>query len=287
MNVLEKAGALLPARERQALLARSGDEIEELRLRVGQPITVLCAGREQSLCQSRVTEELLERLLETATGASIHAAAPALASGFLSYRGLRIGLCGTAIIRDGCFVGLRNLSSAAIRLPKACRGVCDDVLEELWQGGFPSTLVAAPPGGGKTTALRELIRLLSGRGVRVAVVDERNELLARDRDGSGFDLGPCSDVLCGCEKGEGAMLLLRAMNPQIIAMDEISKPSDMRAVEEIAGCGVRLLASIHAGDRQELQGRELGRRLLEKRIFRSLVVISGQGSRRRYRVERL
>lgn len=83
------------------------------------------------------------------------------------------------------------------------------------------------------------------------------------------------------------MLLLRAMNPQVVAMDEISRPEDMRAVEEIALCGVRLLASVHAGDREELLRRELGRRLVEKRVFHDLVLVSGQGSRRRYRVERL
>ena len=287
MDEREKTLALLPGRYRQAFMALKDGTVEEIRLRQDRPPAALIAGKERVFSPDPVRAEDLERLVEAATGASRHSAAAAFARGYLDYGGMRIGVCGTAVLREGRLCGFRALSSAAIRLPRACPGVCDGIFDELLLGGFQNTLLISPPGGGKTTALRELIRRLSDRGYRVGVVDERNELAARDESGAQFDLGAHSDVLCGTDKGEGAMLLLRGMNPQIIAMDEISSGADLRAADEIVGCGVKLLASLHARDREELSLRPGSRQLLDKRIFRRLVVVSGVGNARRYRVESL
>lgn len=287
MNMTEKAALLLPERFRHALCSADGALIEEIRLRRGRAPTILCCGAERKISEDRVSGADLGRLLEIATGASLHTSSQALAEGYLSYQGMRIGICGTAVIRDGALCGFRELSSAAIRLPRACPGICDAVLEEICREGFQSTLILAPPGGGKTTALRELIRSLSERGERVGVVDERNELAAMDAGSAAFDLGKHTDVMTGTGKAQGAMLLLRCMNPQIIAMDELSNPQDLAAVEQVFGCGVKLLSSIHAADRDELKLRADCKALLGKRIFRYLITIRGVGAARRYELERI
>jgi len=287
MNMTEKAALLLPEKFRQALCSCSGAPVEEIRLRLGRVPTVLRGGTEEPISEEQVRGEDLSRLLEIGTGASVHTAAQALAEGYLSYRGIRIGICGTAVIRDGRLCGFRELSSAAIRLPRAYPGICDAAAEEICREGFESTLILAPPGGGKTTALRELIRTLSERGARVGVVDERNELAAMDGSAAAFDLGAHTDVLTGTGKAQGALLLLRGMNPQIIAMDELSDPRDLDAVQQICGCGVKLLSSIHAADSDELRLRPDGQALLDGRVFRYLITIRGAGAARRYDVERL
>ncbi len=287
MDGFEKALTLLPEGLRRKTRAFQGLPVEEIRLRTGRPPTVLREGTETPFAREPVTGEDLQRLLEKATGASLHTAAAALAEGYLSYRGLRIGLCGEVMVQRGEWKGFRSFSSAAIRIPREVRGVCDGVIRQLFEGGFENTLLISGPGGGKTTALREMIRRLSDRGMRVAVVDERNELAASDGGEAQFDLGAHTDVLIGVPKAEGALMLLRAMNPQIIAVDEITRPEDTEAMAQAAGCGAGILASAHASGLDELQRRPLYRALLRRGIFTNLVVISGAGNARRYTAERL
>lgn len=102
-----------------------------------------------------------------------------------------------------------------------------------------------------------------------------------------MDVGPHTDVLDACPKALGIPIVLRAMNPQVIAMDEITVKEDLKAVSLAAGCGVRMLATIHAGSVEELQEKPLYRSLLEDQIFRLAICISRAGGERVYRVEEL
>ena len=167
------------------------------------------------------------------------------------------------------------------------------MLGELWGAeGFLSTLLLAPPGAGKTTLLRDMICALSDGGetrpaCRMGVVDERGELAAMYRGVPQLEVGAHTDVLDGCPKALGITMLLRAANPQIIAVDEITAEEDLRAMLAAANCGVKLLATIHAADREELVRKPLFARLLETQVFQRLVTITVEGGRRIYRTETL
>ena len=287
MDGFEKALYMLPAELRAPAEQYRGKMAEEIRLRVGRTPTILYDGKEEELRRCRTSAQELMRVLERATGASIHSAANAIAEGYLSYMGLRIGVCGTAVIHNGEISGFKNFSSLALRIPRECRGVCDKVMGEIYRNGYENTLIISRPGGGKTTALREIIRRLSDGGTSVAVVDERNELSATDDSAAQFDLGAHSDVLIGIPKAEGAMMLLRGMNPQLIAMDEITRERDIDAIAQVFGCGVGLLASAHAADSEELTRRPLYKMLLELNAFKYVVSVNGTGCNRRYFAERL
>ena len=286
MNGFETALRLLPGRYLQECRgAVTG--AEEFRLRVGQPLSFVLGGREHTLPGTALSREELSHTLEKATDASMHTALHALSRGYIQYKGLRIGVCGTAIMHEGRFGGYRSYSSLAIRIPRECRGVCDEVYVKLYSRGFQNTLLLSPPGGGKTTALRELIRKLSDSGRRVAVADERNELSAMDGATAQFDLGRHSDVIVGGSKAESAMMLLRGMNPEIIAMDEITQPEDLSAIRDICGCGVGLLTSVHASEPGDLKKRPLYRRLLAEQVFTRAVLIRCEAGVRRYEVRSL
>ncbi len=276
--------SLLPEPLAKALTAYP--DAEELRLRRGRPPGVVIAGREQTVNASSVSRETLLHVLEKATGASIHAAAPAIRGGYISYRGLRIGVCGEAVYGGETMNGLRSFSSLAIRIPRGCAPDCVTLIEKLLRPAPTSILIAAPPGVGKTSFLRELIRA-AARSMRVAVIDERNELSACYTGEAQFDLGQSSDVLVGVPKGRAAMMLLRGMNPQIIAMDEITDEEDLRAVEQITGCGVLLFAAAHGRDREDMLRRPLYRKLLTEGVFRELVTIRCLGGKRIYDRESL
>lgn len=203
-----------------------------------------------------------------------------------------MGLCGTAVVKDGNIHNLRELSSLNIRIARQVTGVGNELLFQLrGEAVLPSILVLAPPGAGKTTLLRDIIRGLSagvgGPPVRVGVADERGELGAMYDGVPQLDLGPHTDVMDGCSKADGLMMLLRGMNPQVLAMDEVTAPGDIDALEAAAGCGVTLLATAHGQGPQDLKHRPLYARLLERRIFQKVLLIERQGGVRRYRLEDL
>ena len=287
----EEAAAVLPVRLRKAALSLSEAEkaaVEEIRLRAGRSMTVLLPEGERELDVTVEAAEL-ETLCDLATEFSRYAAAETLREGFVSVRGgFRIGLCGTAVMKDGINTNLKNLSSASIRVARACTGIADALLPQLLrEGQFQSTLILSPPGGGKTTLLRDLVRGLSDSGQRIALIDERGEVAVMYQGEPQMDVGAHTDVLDACPKAVGILMVLRGMNPQIIAVDEITQRQDLQAMTLAAGCGVALLATIHAADTEELLQKPLYRQLLEERVFRLVVRIERTQKGRTYTVEEL
>ena len=262
---------MLPQTVRSALAGVPDTQIEELRLRVGQKPTILYAGAERPLpVRSVLSQNELQQVLLNASAQSQYAVQEQLRNGYLSLPGgYRIGVCGSAVVQNGCMTGLREISSLAIRVPHAIRHPPERLLLYLQE----SCLLAGAPGSGKTTLLRSCIRALSDAGQRVAVIDERLELAGALHGVPQFDLGPCTDVLSGCPKIEGMLLLLRSMNPQWLAVDEITQPEELAAIRQAGGCGVRLLATIHAGSTEELKSKPLCRELFSLGIFRQVLYL--------------
>ena len=290
---MEQWNPVLPRflRERLAVLSQTEREpLEELRLREGFPLSALTAGKEWShpaWRDSPVTEEDLRRVLETVGGGSVHTVLDQLREGYVTAPGgLRAGLCGEGAVQDGRLLSFRRVTSLALRFPHAVEGIARPIAPRLFEGGIlRNTLLLSPPGLGKTTLLRDLIRCLSaGDGVpplRVGVADERGEI------GGGplrYGLGPRTDVLEHCPKGMALLMLLRGMNPQVLAADEITAPIDLEAMGTAAGCGVSLLATAHGRDFSDLQRRPLYRAMLAESLFERFVLIGMENGKRTYRV---
>ena len=292
----EQGLAVLPEHLRTGLRTLGLDRLsrlEEARLRRGFPMTALLPEGEINTDTPPIGEEDLRQVLENATQSSAHTALDRVRQGFVTLRGgHRVGLCGSVVRRDGQIVTLRELSSLSIRVARPVAGQARTLLPQLMEHGtFASTLILAPPGAGKTTLLRELVRGLSdGDGVpplRVGVADERGEIAALWRGEPQLYVGRRTDVLDGCSKAEGLSILIRGMNPQAAAVDELGSPGDVRAVVDAAGCGVAVLATAHGSGLDDLRRRPAGRELLSAGVFRRLVVLERRGGERTARVEAL
>ena len=283
---LEQAAALLPLELRASVLDLPDSrkwEAEELRLRVGYPLFVTGAEGEWEVPGGpAVRGTNLWTVLELASQSSVHTVLDRLQSGFVTVRGgHRIGLCGTVRTEGGRITGFGALTSLNIRIAHEIRGSAHAVAPRLMgPDGLESALILAPPGGGKTTLLRDLIRCLSdGDGVpvhRVGVADERGELAGIWEGTAQMELGRHTDVLDGGPKAETLLMLLRGMNPQVLVADEITHPADVEALTQAAGCGVALLATAHGSSVKDISLRPVYRQLLRRNIFRRVVQI-GRG----------
>ncbi len=253
------------------------DKAEEIRLRTGVIPTLLLPRGELRFGNKEITWNDLAYVLDRASKSSLHSVARELRNGYISAGcGIRIGVCGR--LCSGGIESFQDVSSLAIRIPHEIKGVGAESIKAL-APYESSVLVVSPPGGGKTTFLRELIRSASDKGKRVAVCDERNEIAAMWKGNSAFNLGCHTDILSGAGKAEGISMLMRSMNPEIIAVDEISAAEDIKAIEQAAGCGAVMFASVHGSDMRELRKRPALSELLALGIFRRAVLISGREKR--------
>lgn len=282
----DSAARLLPRRF-QSLALNSDDWIkcsaEEFRLRVGRPFAITCSGNEyEPSSTATISPQDIVEFLRIVSNGSVHTVAESLKRGFVTAEGgHRVGVCGSAVIKSGEVAGIKNFSSASLRIAREIRDIGKSIYDILISEEiFPNLLIVSPPGGVKTTLLRDLIRLISDGGKRVAVADERNELSAMVEGIPGFDIGRRTDVLEGCSKSEAVLMLLRTMSPQVIVMDEITSPEDMDAMERAANCGVSLLATAHAYSMEDLSRRVYYKSA--SRLFDRIVRITVSSGKRNY-----
>ena len=257
-------------RERTDSLGRG--RLQELRLRLDRP-PELIIGTERRSLDKPATQSDLTFVINAASKYSPWAA-ETVSKGFLTVTGgHRIGICGEAVGQGSAFKGLRDFHSLCIRIAADHKGIAG-VLRSL-QGNI---LIIGPPGSGKTTLLRDLIRELSKKE-NVGVIDQRWEIFP-----AGFDPGIRTDILFGCDKAKAADMLLRTMAPDTIAMDEITEMRDLEAIRQASYCGVKLLATVHAENREGLIRRPLYRELLALEVFSRFVTVENHAGERRYTV---
>ena len=178
-------------------------------------------------------------------------------NGFITVQGgHRIGITGRTVLKDGKISSLTDFSGINIRISHQIKGCGENILPYLLKGTqVLSTVIISPPGEGKTTLLRDLIRLLSVKGKNVSVADERGEIAGSFNGVAGNDLGDHTDIMDGCPKNEGMLMLLRSMSPDVIAVDELGGYEEIRSVELILTSGVSFLCTVHGSGMEDAVNR--------------------------------
>ncbi|MDR3050663.1 MAG: stage III sporulation protein AA [Oscillospiraceae bacterium] len=253
----------------QGLSRAQADALRELRVRVGQPLEWVGLTSPPA-CGWAADQQAVQRLAQAFLHHSAYARQEEVRRGFLTAPGgHRVGLCGRAVLTDGRMTGLRDVSSLCVRIARAVPGAADWLLPLLFAEGAPqSALLFSAPGLGKTTLLRDAVRQLSDvRGLRVGLVDERGEVAGSVDGVVQLPVGSRTDVLDGCPKAQGMPLLLRAMAPQWLAVDEVGGQGDADALADAARCGVSVLATAHGDTLAQLRRRPALRALWRQGMF--------------------
>ena len=231
------------------------EKISELRLRACRLSSLTLEGKNLQLSTVLTEGEMADALCAYCRG-SVYAYTESMKRGYLTLGGgCRVGLAGRGVIEDGRIVGLSEISSMSIRIPRRVPGA-EEAAYRLFRrlGGKSGILIYAPPGVGKTTVLRELaLRLSSGKGaMRVALVDSRGEL-----DAGQLSRGCLVDILRDHPKASGIEIAARTLSPEVILCDEIGSREDVEAILAVQAAGVPLIATAHADSLASLR-REAG-----------------------------
>lgn len=261
------------------------EKLYEIRLRAGRPMFLIYDGGECFLrTRGRepylVTREDLKETLEYVSGYSLYAYEDELRQGYMSVQGgHRVGVTGKVLLDGDRIRGMKYISCINLRLAHEIQGCADPVMEHIRKENWTAhTLLISPPRCGKTTLLRDMIRQLSNGsgkipGVTVGVVDERSELAGCYQGIPQNDLGIRTDVLDGCPKAHGMQMLIRSMSPSVVAVDELGREEDFKAVESVIYSGCKLIATAHGASLEEIFSTPFFGRLRKMKVFERYILL--------------
>lgn len=266
-------------------------QLNEIRIRKNMPL-VLVFGKNCFFITSKgkllnhyseyaykINEEEFETIFKRVCNYSVHSAIDNLTKGFVTAEGgNRIGVASTAVIKDNDVSSVKEITSLNIRIANEVKDCARPILNLLYINSFPSIIVASPPGGGKTTFLRDFARLLSGgfnnNYRKVVIVDERNEIAYKGIGGINADIGLNTDVISGFPKSAGIEIAVRTLSPEMLICDEISSIEEASAISNGFLSGVRFAVSVHASTKQEIIQKPIIQKLVSLNEFGYIVLLN-------------
>ena len=296
-QVKQIAQQYFPAALEQMMLRYESefDAVQEIRCRIERPLILRLKQGEERLAAEQLSAMQLQHVVSRISQGSAYAWEEEFRQGYLTLAGgHRVGMVGKGVLEHGRIRTLKQISGLNFRIARSVPGAADHLVERVTAGGqIHNTLLVSPPGCGKTTMLRDLIRQLSDgvprlkfRGVNVGVVDERSELAGCVNGVPQLDVGSRTDVLDGCPKSEGIRMLIRSMGPQVVAADEIGTAADAAALEEALQSGVRIITTVHGSGLDDLLHHPAIGPLVRQGFFAVIVSLGWQGGQMALQYER-
>lgn len=283
---------ILPVRIRQTLssaIAGCFPAVHEIVLRTERPVCVYRNGEQYFLtengCLTNISDsqrlvklsyaELVE-CFNFACGHSVYSHLNEIKDGFVTINGgHRVGICGTAVISDEKVVNIRDISTISVRISREVIG-CGKELANIIVNSGKGMLICGVPCSGKTTVLRDIGRLLSEEYLRrVCVVDSRSELGSVYKGVLQNDLGMC-DVMNGYPRDVGVSQAIRIFSPEFLICDEIGSECDKEAITSGVNSGVKFIASMHAGNVEDLKCRKYFDDIMSAGAFDKIVFLGSR-----------
>ena len=259
-------------------------QIEEIRLRSNKPLA-LKIGQDIQMEDYIVSQEEVLQAFEKICESSIYSYRKQICDGYITIKGgNRVGIVGSAVVDNGQVININYISSLNFRIASQRIGCSNQVIEDLINTANNSvynTLIVSPPGCGKTTLLRDIVRNISNgikvlgfTGKNVGVVDERGEIAAMYKGVPQNDIGIRTDVIDNMPKPEAMRILVRSMAPDVIACDEIGSKEDVSAIDYAMCSGVKGIFTAHGKDIDEVSRNPELSKLLNKRIFERIIILN-------------
>lgn len=273
MNILE----YFPNKIVQAILNSINEKeietLEEIRIRVSKPIILKLANKEIIVEYIVTTQDILE-IVEKITENSMYSYQQQICSGYITLKGgHRVGISGNVVMEENKVINVNYIYSLNFRIARQIIGVADKVVNEVIKNDEVSnTLIISKPGAGKTTILRDLIRIIS-KTKTVGVVDERGEIAAMYKNEPQNDLGIKVDILSNISKSLGIKMLVRSMAPDIIVADEIGTKEDIEAIKYAVTSGVKGIFTAHANNIEDIKKSPILKELLDLNLIDKIIIL--------------
>lgn len=262
------------------------DQIYEMRIRTERPI-ILEAESKNYVIDYVVSKNEIEEIFEKICENSVYTYKNEICEGFLTVKGgHRIGITGNCVVENGKIINIKDVSSLNIRIAQEKIGCGNFILKYILdykENSIFNTLIASPPGCGKTTILRDTIRQLSNgipeinfHGLTVGVVDERNEISAMNKGIPQNDIGIRTDVIENSCKAKGMKILIRSMAPKIIACDEIGSKEDSEAIEYAICSGLKGIFTAHGDSLEMLKQNNEINEIIKKNIIQRIIFLDSK-----------
>ena len=252
------------------------ENIYEIRIRKNCPVYLNVLGESKKLMLNGapviITQEQLSDIINRACEYSIYKYNECIKLGYLTFNGgVRIGLAGECVYENGQIKTINNFTSISIRIPHENHGYADKAFKIITpNNSLKNLLIIAPPSSGKTTLIRDLIRIMSNeKKLNILVVDEKNEIF--------YDsILPLEtvDVLASCRKEFGFYTGIKTLAPDVIVCDELINESDANGIRFAVNSGVKVIASVHGDCIESLLLKPYMKQLLFDNCFEKFILIN-------------